>query len=359
MMRGVGLDKFGRFGGVLVGLCLLGLAVPCSRALAAAPPNDDLANAQTISAGSVSSGTLVNATAESGEPAHAGIAASHSVWYAWTATETSRVSLDTCGGGAGAIDPRKAIYVGTAVDSLELVADDSYTPYCFMTFVADAGETYQIALDSNDPGAFDFELETYLPRPPNDDFGNAEVVPSSLGPVAVEGTNYGATWEEGEPDFYADLPAEATVWYRWIAPATGTVEIDNCQPSGDPVMAAYAGDSFGDLTQIDVNDDGCDYGSAINDSYVGSILAFEVVKDHEYRIAVDDLFETDITNPGSHFTLHFAVDGMDSATPGSGSYLGSPPPPAWAGPTKKRCKSRRSASSAKRRCKKHKKHKKH
>jgi hypothetical protein len=354
MLRGAGTDIFGRFGAVLVGLCLGGMAVACSPALAAAPPNDNFANPQTISAGSVSPGTLVNATAELNEPAHAGTAAGHSVWYQWTAAETSRVGLETCTGGAGAINPRKAIYVGNAVDSLELVADDSYTPYCSMTFVADAGETYEIALDSNNPGTFNLGLTTYLPRPPNDDFGSAEVVPSSLNPVAVQGTSYGATWEEGEPDFFLDLPAEATVWYRWTAPATGTVQIDNCQPSGDPVMAAYAGNNFGALTQLDANDDGCDYGTTINDTYVGSILVFNVVKDHEYRIAVDDLFD-ESTNPSSHFTLYLD---MDVEAPSSGTSLGSPAPPGWSIParTKKRCKQRHRASSAKKQCKKHKKH---
>jgi hypothetical protein len=354
-MRGVGSHAFGRLGAVLVGVCLVGLTAP-GPARAAAPSNDNFTNAQSISAGSVTPGTLVDATAEPLEPPHAGLAASHSVWYQWTAAETSRVELSTCT-GAGAINTRKAVYVGTAVDSLELVADDSYTPYCYMTFVADAGETYEIALDAPSPGSFNLQLRIFLPRPPNDDFGNAQVVPSSLNQVAVQGTSYGATWEEDEPDFYPDLPAEATVWYRWTAPATGTVEVDNCSASGDPVMAAYEGNDFGALTQLDANDDGCDYGSTINDAYVGSILLFDVVQGHEYRIAVDNLGEDDTIDPSSHFTLYFSV------------YVAPPAPPPLAGlplptgsaptvkvtPKKKKCRSRRSASSAKKACK-HKKH---
>lgn len=348
-------------GAVLIGLCLVGLTAP-GPALATAPSNDNLANAQDIAAGSVSPGTVVEATAEPGEPAHAGTAASHSVWYRWTASETARVELSTCTGGASAINARKAVYVGTAVDSLELVADDSYTPYCYMTFVADEGETYEIALDLRpgwSPGPFNLELRTFLPRPPNDDFGDAEVVPSSLNQVAVQGTSFGATWEEGEPDFYSDLPAEATVWYRWMAPATGTVEVDNCSSSGDPVMAAYEGNDFGALTQLDVNDDGCDVGSTINGRYTGSILVFNVVNGHEYRIAVDDLQEDDTTTPFSHFTLYLSVDVASPARPPAVGL----PLPTWSPPavtptkkrSKRRCRSRRKAASAKKACK-HKKH---
>jgi hypothetical protein len=350
---------FRRFAGLLLGLCVVGLAVPGAWAVAASPSNDNFANAQAISAGSVVPGTLVDASAEAGEPAHAGSAASNSVWYRWTAAETGRVGLRTCVGPATAVT-RKAVYVGTSIDSLELVADDSYTPYCYMTFVADAGETYEIAIDARGPaGTFNLELNTYLPRPPNDDFADAEVIPSSTSPGPVAGTSYGATWEVGEPDLFFDLPAEASVWYRWTAPATGTVEIDNCSPSGDPVMAAYEGDQLEELDQLDANDDGCDYGSTINDIYVGSILVFDVVKGHQYRIAVDNLWENDTTDPLSHFTLYF---GMDVEPPPSQGYLGSPPPPGFVTPPavtpkKKRCKKHRGATSAKkRRCKKRKKH---
>lgn len=348
----------GRLGVALVGLVLFGLTAAASPAVAAAPPNDALANAQDISPGSVTPGTLVQATAEPGEPAHAGVAASNSVWYRWTAAETSLAELSTCT-GSGNVSTRKAVYVGTSVDSLELVADDSYTSHCYMTFVADAGETYEIAMDmrSGDlPGSFNLELRSFLPRPPNDDFESAAVLPSLVS-LSVQGTSYGATWEEGEPDFFPDLPAEATVWYRWTAPETGTLEIDNCSASGDPVMAAYEGDNFDALTQLDVNDDGCDYGSTINDAYVGSILIFHVVQGHEYRIAVDDLWENDTTDPSSHFTLYF---GMTVEVPPAQTFTGAPPPPIWSGPRtapkKKRCKPRHEAASARKRCKKHKKH---
>lgn len=81
-----------------------------------APLNDAFADATTVVGSSGTAlGTNIGATAEAGEPAHAGSAAAKSVWYRWTAPDTGTLDLDTSGSG---FDTRLALYTGTNVSTL-------------------------------------------------------------------------------------------------------------------------------------------------------------------------------------------------------------------------------------------------
>lgn len=142
-----------------------------------APANDNWANAQQVVGlyGSVTNSN-VGATAEPGET-HAGIAAQHSLWYAWTAPMDGDVSLDTFGSVSTntPLDTVLAVYTGSSSSSLAQVAanDDLFPtqvganpiapmgflsmPYTLssylgmisgLRFSATAGTTYYIAVDS-------------------------------------------------------------------------------------------------------------------------------------------------------------------------------------------------------------------
>jgi hypothetical protein len=63
--------------------------------------------------------------------------------------------------------------------------------------------------------------------PANDNFANAQVVGPAL-PVAVPASNVEATAEPGEPSISGN-PAVSSVWFRWTAPAPGTVVVDLCK----------------------------------------------------------------------------------------------------------------------------------
>jgi hypothetical protein len=114
-----------------------------------APSNDLFAQAQTITgpSGTVP-GRNVNATAEAGEPAHAGVPAAHSVWYRWIATDTGLFSFTTSGSN---FDTTMGVYTGTSVSALTEIAsnDDSaaFDPTSRVVFHADQGTTYYIAID--------------------------------------------------------------------------------------------------------------------------------------------------------------------------------------------------------------------
>ncbi len=133
------------------------------------PPNDLFENSINLGGAVVTNGSTANynATADPGEPAHAGRSASRSVWWKWTAAKTGQVRLSTA--GSTALDPGGdlsnpvgmntllAVYTGTAPGGLTPVAsnDDANAGAFILTseivFNVQAGTQYQIAVDGKEP----------------------------------------------------------------------------------------------------------------------------------------------------------------------------------------------------------------
>jgi hypothetical protein len=113
-----------------------------------APANDDFANATTLTGDTTwASGSNAGATAEPGEPQHAGKPGGASVWYRWTATDDGPATVTTTG---SRFDTLLGIYTGDAVGSLAQVAANDDGPdglTSSVTFDATAGTTYWIAVD--------------------------------------------------------------------------------------------------------------------------------------------------------------------------------------------------------------------
>lgn len=112
------------------------------------PGNDALANATTlVGATSPVSGDSASATREIGEPDHAGKPSARTVWYAWTAPQSGRLSLRTLG---STFDTVLAVYTGSAVGALNEIASNDDVDRAYFTselaFSAVAGTTYRIAL---------------------------------------------------------------------------------------------------------------------------------------------------------------------------------------------------------------------
>jgi uncharacterized delta-60 repeat protein/uncharacterized repeat protein (TIGR01451 family) len=155
------------------GLVLLGISAWISLAAtargAAAPPNDNFANAIVIAGnwGTTSADTTA-ATAEPAEPAHAGRPAAHSVWYKLLITEDgTTMTIHTYG---STIDTRLAVYsvpanTNAAVNSVlfPVAANDDMSLSQFfgpsvprgpsiVTFPVKKGDVYYVAVDSNGGG---------------------------------------------------------------------------------------------------------------------------------------------------------------------------------------------------------------
>jgi hypothetical protein len=86
--------------------------------------------------------------------------------------------------------------------------------------------------------------------PDNDAFANASVITGLSGTVA--GSNVDATDEVGEP---ASCDGRASAWFRWTAPATGTLAMDTFGSLFDTVLSLQTGNSIGTSTDLGCNDD--------------------------------------------------------------------------------------------------------
>ena len=113
------------------------------------PLNDAFAQATVLDGTSgTAAGWNLNATLESGEPAHAGTSGGKSVWWQWTPAASGTASFDTHGSG---FDTVLAVYAGSGVSTLAEIAsndnDGSAGNASGLSFAAMAGTTYRIAVD--------------------------------------------------------------------------------------------------------------------------------------------------------------------------------------------------------------------
>lgn len=115
-----------------------------------APANDAFAASVALSgAGIQTTGWNYNATAESGEPSHAGQVGGRSVWWNWVAPGNGTLVLSTQGSG---VDTLLAVYTGTAVNALtQIAANDNGAGLgggaSSLNTTVTAGTTYRIAID--------------------------------------------------------------------------------------------------------------------------------------------------------------------------------------------------------------------
>jgi|GEM_PF-2268051 len=233
-----------------------------------APTNDNFANAQIISGnrGSVT-GSNLGATKEPGEPNHAGQAGGVSVWYRWQAPVSGAFTFNTIGS-----DFNTLLSAGTSF-FFEIVSNnDRLGLVSSVTFPAVAGATYYIAVDGKN-GAMGNIVLTWSPTllPTNDNFANAQVIGGGSGSAA--GSNVGATREAGEPN-HAGQAANASVWYRWAAPASGPAVFTTFGSGFQTLLAVYTGASVTALTPVA--------------STTGAqLLSFNATAGVTYSIAVD------------------------------------------------------------------------
>lgn len=138
---------------------LVAFALTAATAQAAPPPNDNFAQAQTLTAPSVVIGTTAGATSEPGEPAattpdpiYGNPFPAHSVWYRFTAPSNGLATLELCGSGDDN-DIVVGVFTGSAVAGLTRIADDDdactgIAGPSEVSFDATAGTTYPIAVDA-------------------------------------------------------------------------------------------------------------------------------------------------------------------------------------------------------------------
>ena len=255
--------------------------------------NDAFANRITLTGENITTGgENLTATLEPGEPLHAGVTNGASVWWTWTAARNGLVTVDTVGSsryGSQIMDTVLAVYTGNSVEALTGVAanDDEVFGSGLRTsrlvFRAAAGTTYQIAVASYvEPppeGAQKGNIVLRLVQAADNDFFlNRLTFPPTA--VQVLDNNVGATKEPGERD-HASLTGSNSVWWSWVAPATGRYQVDTEGSTFDTLLAVYTGSDLGTLTLVEEND------GDPRDNYKISRLQFQATAGTAYSIAVD------------------------------------------------------------------------
>lgn len=242
---------------------------------AAAPPNDDFANAAELTGRfAFVDGTNVDATKQvPDEPDHAGNAGGASIWYHWTAPTAGRATVSTCGSEFNTL---LAVYTGDELANLEESASNDDSPDCDnrsnVSFDAAAGTAYRIAVDGFGGATGSVFLSLSL-APANDDFANADQLSGETG--TVNGTTIGASAENGEPDHLGY--AWNSVWFEWTAPSTGWATFETCGTAFDTVLAVYTGSDVTALSSVAGNDDACGLASRVH---------FQAVAGSVYRLAL-------------------------------------------------------------------------
>jgi hypothetical protein len=141
-----------------------------------------------------------------------------------------------------------------------------------------SGTVYQIAVDGYNGSFGNIKLNwSQRPPPANDNFANAQVISGGAGTVNAD--NLLATKEAGEPNHTGNAGG-SSIWYRWSAPATGSVTIDTLGSDFDTMLAVYTGSAYGALTTIASNDD-------IGGGVVLSRVTFTANLGATYMVAVD------------------------------------------------------------------------
>lgn len=243
------------------------------------PFNDQFADAAVLTGGFVRVRTANNgASKETGEPAHAGVPASRSLWWTWTAPETMRIAIDTAG---SLIDTSVAVYTGSQVTALvEVASNDNIGGQVtsLTEFTGTKGTTYHIAVEGK--GGQEGMILLNLRAPPaNDDFASAlELTGPSF---RTTQSNIGATLQTGEPRIENKVGGRS-VWFRWTAPQDGPFQASVTSDVLDTLLGVYQGNSVTSLTLVAQDDDAP---GALFDPMV----TFQAKAGETYYFAVDSL----------------------------------------------------------------------
>jgi len=219
---------------------------------------DNFSEAASLPSGFSFSGieaSNVAATAESGEPAHDGLAARHSIWWKWSPGLIGRMKISTQGSN---FDTVLAVYTGSSLSRLKLVASNDnvhpFLTYSEVNFPVTREGTYYIAVDGKSGGVGKIVLSgsgTTATGPENDNLSSASVLTGST--LKVRGSSFNATREEGEPEHRPSQSLGAysgfcSVWFQWTAPSSGTYVISTEGSTFNTLLAVYNGPASGDLT---------------------------------------------------------------------------------------------------------------
>jgi hypothetical protein len=290
---------------ILVLVAIVASLIVPTAASAAPPVNDAFASPTTLTGTPAKAiGTNVDATKETSETGGRG---GRTVWFAWTATFTGPATVSTCASG---FDTILTTFTGSSLATLSNLGsnDDDCGERSLrssVTFTAQVGTLYRFQVDgysssntgpiaisvvaggeppadydgdgigdaldcagtdANRPfqGGDDLDcdgIEDASVEPENDDFASSLQLDGY--PESRVGTIQFASVEPGEPNHGPGF--DASVWWSWIAPVSGTVIVEACEADFRTGIEIYTGPSVTELEQVPSTD----YGSLVCSFHVG------------------------------------------------------------------------------------------
>ena len=222
----------------------------------------------------------------------------------------------------GAIDLRRvAIHELGHVLGLDHPDEKGQTVQAIMN--STIGNLDTIAADDRDGAQRLYAVPPFGAAPPNNSFSNASTVTLNNNAAQLTGYNSHASKEIGEPN-HASLGGKS-VWWRWIAPADGSVNINTQGSVFDTTLGVYTGSNVATLTLVASDDD-------VEDGRIQySTVSFNASAGVAYSIAVDGFSDDGLTPDTGGITLNLTLAG--APVPGSSSSSGgstTPPAPAAA-----------------------------
>lgn len=283
------------------------------------PANDDRADARTITgrSGSLTQST-VGATAE---PEQGESSTQASVWFRWRATHTGWERFTT----DGSLAATGLRFHPTGTDWWAHVFGDGHSDlYSYQAFPGRYAAQYARVVEGR---VYDIRLHTPVGkentvalqwsrsgppgRPANDDLASARSISGSTGTVADQRYR-GATYQPGESLLldecggcgWSEGAHGASVWYRWTAPASGTVRFQNDDNGAGAWLSLYSGGgTVGALEPV-----GEPVIGTPNRAYGGTTLDRQVTAGTTYHLRYSEN-----TGDGEPVTLRWS---LTSGTPG-------------------------------------------
>jgi len=198
--------------------------------LSVVPPNDDFTHRPPLTGMAFSvAGTTAGAGWEAGEPGLHYESQDQTVWYTWTAPADNVYYFNLASdNGFGQL----AVYTGTSLADLSLVASNTFYSSVPAPFTATAGTTYQIQLDALYDDDFTLDLQ---PVPTNTTIASA---------IPLTGTNLTVIGDDTYGGLYN------SVWYSWTAPDNGEATVTTSPNGSVPYVLIYTGASISNLTSV-------------------------------------------------------------------------------------------------------------